>query len=549
MARLSRLANTTTRGIIMWIHNPKSEWFKKLKEVPGVDTDKKRFPENALPLVVPNWGHPWGRPPWESPHIQQKIKPWVLDGFLTPYQREAWHWSYKREGSFLWWACGSGKTLAALLWLASGASDERQVIITRAPTRRQWHREISQYTSLKAKILSGQVPYDLGDTQLVILSWEIVQHWEPALIEWMKGHPSAVVWDEIHKGKAWKRKEKYVDTTGRVRYRWANNRAAACAKLAVAATRRLGLTATPIRDRRPDLWAQCDLIIPGCMGNNWEWVHRYCDAQPGMYGGINTNGTSNCSELKLRLETMSHVVTYAEMSQHLPPKRRQLVYLSKEDQSRPTAFAKDMKEAAKHGKQAMFEMRILEAASRKRAWITETVLDAVEAKQKVVVFTGRRNDCDALTKSIKKALTKSQAPIWAGHGGDSIPYRDEIVREYSEYDGPCVFVGTSDAFGEAVDGLQHTDLVIFALLPWTPGQVTQAEGRFSRHGSTRCVLIMYTVAEGTVDEHIADFLLEKLEAVEKTLDDEEAGEVAKTLAGDEDEESILQSILALAEEN
>ena len=59
---------------------------------------------------------------------------------------------------------------------------------------------------------------------------------------------------------------------------------------------------------------------------------------------------------------------------------------------------------------------------------------------------------------------------------------------------------------------------------------------------------MYTVAEGTVDEHVADMLLEKLEAVETTLDDSEAGGVAKTLAGTEDEEEIINSILEMFHE-
>ena len=84
-------------------------------------------------------------------------------------------------------------------------------------------------------------------------------------------------------------------------------------------------------------------------------------------------------------------------------------------------------------------------------------------------------------------------------------------------------------------------------LPWTPGQVTQAEGRFSRKGSTRPVLIMYMVAEGTVDEHVADILLGKLEAVSSTLNDSEAAGLASTLAGEQDEDAVIADILQLME--
>ena len=55
---------------------------------------------------------------------------------------------------------------------------------------------------------------------------------------------------------------------------------------------------------------------------------------------------------------------------------------------------------------------------------------------------------------------------------------------------------------------------------------------------------MYTVAEGTVDEHVADMLLEKLEQVVETLDDRDAENIADTLAGC-DEEEIVGKVLAL----
>jgi len=490
--------------------------------------------------------------PWEDPRICKRVKPWVLDGFLTPYQRDAWAWLYGRgeDGSNLWWACGSGKTLAALLFLVSGPERERKVIVTRSPTKRQWQREAAQYTDMKLTILEGKTPTRImPNVETVVLSWAVLKEWVPELKRWIGRRKAAIVWDEIHKGKAWRRKEKFVSASGRVAWRDMDNRAAAAAQLARATQRRLGLTATPIRDRRNDLWAQLDIIQPDKWGTNWDFVHEFCDARPGEYGGLDTKGTSNTTRLKSLIRHVSNVVSYGEMSKHLPPKRRQLVYLPASDQTRPASFKKEMKAAAARGKQALFETHLLVAASSKRTWIAETVRDAVEAGQKVTVFTGRRQDCEALTKLIKTKLKSCGAPVWSGHGGDSLATREDMVREYAKWsDGGCAFVGTTDAFGEAIDGLQHTDLAIFGLLPWTPGAVTQAEGRFSRHGSSRPVLIMYTVAEGTVDEHVADMLLEKLEGVETTLDDDEAGGVARTLSGMDDEETIVNSILEMFNE-
>ena len=526
----------------MWADVSTSQ-LARLRKVPGVNLRKRQAPLNTLGLVG-GGGLPVPPDPATLPYVRELVQPYVLDGFLMPYQLEAWRDSYMREGYALWWACGSGKTLGALLWVAAGPPGGKTVIVTRAPTRRQWQREAQNYTRLRPQVLSGRTPYAI-ESDVVILSWAVLQGWADALLRWARGGALSIVWDELHKGKSWKRKERLVARDGSRYHTWLDNRAAAAAKLAEAATRRLGLTATPVRDRRSDLWAQLDLLEPSAWGSNWDWIHRYCAARTGDFGGIDASGISNCGELKNRLGMITHVVTYEEMTQHLPPKRRQLVYLGKDDQSRPAGFKEDMKAAAKRGAQALFEMKLLEAASRKRAWIAETVKDAVENGQKVTVFTGRRKDCEALAKMIRTKLKKH--PVWSGHGGDSTQVRDELVSKYAAMEDPCAFIGTTDAFGEAVDGLQNTDLVVFGLLPWTPGQVTQAEGRFSRHGSKRAVTIMYTVAEGTVDEHVADLLLEKLEQVVATLDDQESEGIAHTLGGVEDEETILANIIQLME--
>lgn len=526
----------------------------RLTGVPGFPRQMRAqgyIPLNMLPLLNIPLPIEEPYPPDVNPDIYGRVKPFVLDGFLTPYQLEGWAFSAARAGSMLWWACGSGKTLAALLWVASKRNpQERAVIVTRAPARRQWVREIEKYTNMTAKALEGQTPCDLReleDYEIVILSWETLKFWGPTLEAWGRKTGLAVVWDELHKGKSYKRTTKYLAPSGKVRYKSAGNRAAAAASLARAARRRIGLTATPIRDRVSDLGPQADLCEPGCWGSNWDFVHQYCDARKGEWGGIDTSGRSNERELKARLSIVTHVVSRKEMAASLPPKRRELVYLSKEDQGRPAGFKREMRAAAKRGAQALFEMGLLEASSRKRPWITDTAVESALAGQKVTIFTGRRKDCENLAADVRRKLKGEDVLVLSGHGGDSTQYRDDLVRQYAERKKATIFVGTTDAFGEAVDGLHHTDLVIFGLLPWTPGQVIQAEGRFSRHGSDRKVLIMYTIAEGSrSDESVADILLTKLHTVEDVLDDEESGDVARTLGGDMNEDEIIASILELA---
>jgi SNF2 family DNA or RNA helicase len=92
--------------------------------------------------------------------------------------------------------------------------------------------------------------------------------------------------------------------------------------------------------------------------------------------------------------------------------------------------------------------------------------------------------------------------------------------------------------------LQDSDLLLIAMLPYTPGQIVQWEGRVARHGQKRPVLIQYLVAEGTVDEHVAEILLTKLPAVERVAQDDSVQGFSDQLRGSDQEEEILDSLIA-----
>ena len=318
------------------------------------------------------------------------------------------------------------------------------------------------------------------------------------------------------------------------------NVAAAAARLAREAQKRICTTATPIKDRVRDLWAQLDLTEPNAWGNATAFFDRYCDRKPGIYGGYDTRGSSHLDELNLRLKKVAHILDYHETHRQLPAKRRQSVYLLPEDQCAPTGgFAAELREAKKRGPGAVLEVRLAQAASKKRKAVLDMVEDHVSSGQKVAIFTGRRRDCDDLGSRIAKSqVVKSKnATVWSAHGAQSTEFRQGIVDEYMSHPGPCVLVGTGHAFGESLN-LHDADAVFFVMLPYTPGQLRQWEGRFTRLGQKRPVVIYYVIAEDTVDEHIASILIDKLPAVQKVVKDEELALAGDILGGVDDAESI-----------
>jgi hypothetical protein len=56
-------------------------------------------------------------------------------------------------------------------------------------------------------------------------------------------------------------------------------------------------------------------------------------------------------------------------------------------------------------------------------------------------------------------------------------------------------------------------------------------------------MIQYLIAEGTVDEHVASLLTDKLPAVETVARDESITGLSDSLLGFDNEEALLDSIL------
>lgn len=332
------------------------------------------------------------------------------------------------------------------------------------------------------------------------------------------------------------------------------NRAAAAALLARHTEKRISLTATPIADRVRDLWAQLDTVEPNAHGNKSDWLTRYCSYKPGKYGGMDDSGSSNLEELQMRLSIVTHKVPAHVAHKHLlHMKRRQSVYIAPEDQTRPLAgFGNEMKQARARGPSAILEARIARAASKKRKAVIDMVDDHVGSDHKVVIFTARRRDCDELGRALGQARMgkHKKVTVWSAHGDMGVEERQEIVDAYMAHPGPCILVGTMQAFGQSIN-LHDTDAAFMVMLPYTPEMLRQAEGRFVRLGMKRAVVIYYVIAEGTIDEHIAAILIDKLPAVEEIADDQELGAASSVLAGFDPNENIddfAASVLAELDE-
>jgi superfamily II DNA or RNA helicase len=418
--------------------------------------------------------------------------------------------------------------------------------------------------------------HQVGARPFVVIGWEMLTD---RVAELKAIQPASIVFDELHRGKSTKRssvvhladldlsdpvaaeqtraqeekemkaKGGFVKDTpdGRKAFLPVVNTANAAAELSRVARKRAGLTATSVKDRVRDLWAQLDIVEPNCWGSSTIFRTRYCDMKPGVYGGMDDKGASHEDELKMRLSSAVHILDYRETHRSLPAKRRQPMYIAPEDQNGERGgFVQELKRATKLGASAVLEVKLAIAASRKRKAVLGAIEEHLNSGQKVVVFTGRRKDCDELGEDVRKlADKKGGSQVWSAHGEQSTDARQDILDEYMAHPGPCCLVATGDSFGESMN-IQRTDAAFFVMLPYTPGQLVQWEGRFCRLGQDRPCIIYYVIAEGSVDEHIAEILISKLPSVEKIAQNHELAEAKGALAGYEETtpEEFATSVLA-----
>lgn len=341
-----------------------------------------------------------------------------------------------------------------------------------------------------------------------------------------------------------------------------DNISMSAARLARHVPRRLGTSATPVANRTRNWWSILDCLEPNAWGNATAFKNRYADRRRNNLGFIVADGASNTEELAGRLSCVVHHIDASVTHRELPAKRRRSVYVPLSDQVPPDAdwdVRAELMAARARGPTAVLEVNLAVSAARKRKAILGLLEERIGSGQKCIVFTARRAHVDRLGRDVaalvKRMIRDGRAPAhttaWASHGEDSQAVRQEIVdafmgvasRGIESHPGPCVLVGTGDAFGESID-LHDCDALFFVMLPYTPGRVLQWEGRVARLGMRRPVEIIYVLCERSVDEHVAGLLIDKLDAVQRTADDSVLIGLADTIGGTEDEAKLTASIMA-----
>ena len=456
-------------------------------------------------------------------------------GNLLDFQREGLDFLLKSYGNALLAdEMGLGKTVQTLAYLATEKQTFPVLIVAPLVTLNNWQRETQKFLkkrSRNGKIVENEYPssvlirtgkaQELGKYDVYIINYDLLHK---RMDDIAKLNIKTLVCDEVQHLRS-KTTKKYT----------------AVKKLAAldSVKYRVGLSGTPIYNRGSEIWPIVDILRPGLLGTFEEFCEYFCY--------VNEKGKAIVLENKrasLGEELRKHVMLRRKKSDVLKELKDKVRYkelidsdinyyqtelgkiwerLEEEQKSATSAFDKfsSYKRAIQSERQA--------AGVAKVPHVIEFVKNIMEIEESVVVFCHHKAIHELLHRSLSEY---SPASII---GGQSDKERQEGIDRFQNGETKLIIAGLRA--GNVGINLSKARYVIFAELDWSPAIHRQAEDRLHRIGQKNTVFAYYLMGNGTLDDHVANVLVDKSYEIDAIMD-----EKAETFENKEKAELILAQI-------
>jgi len=143
--------------------------------------------------------------------------------------------------------------------------------------------------------------------------------------------------------------------------------------------------------------------------------------------------------------------------------------------------------------------------------VIEFVKNIMEIEESVVVFCHHRVIHNLLHESLDEFSPSSII------GGQSDKKRQENIDKFQNGDTKLMIAGLRA--GNLGINLTQARYVIFAELDWSPAYHRQAEDRLHRIGQKNTVFAYYLIGHGTLDDHVANILVDKSYEIDAIMDE------------------------------
>lgn len=458
----------------------------------------------------------------DTPIVRAKIP--GLRGKLYPFQKKGVAFIERKDGrALIADEMGLGKTVQALAWLQLHPEKRPAIVICPASVKLGWVREaLTWMTHPNVEVLIGKTPWKTrGD--VIVMNYDILsKDW---IVQLRKINPQVLITDECH----------YFKNNSA-------NRTKMVKLLAKNIPHIIALSGTPILSRPSEAYNAIRLIAPKIFPSYADFADEYCNRKPTPFGW-DDSGSSNTDKLhSILVDTIMLRRLKADVLKELPPKQLSYVpilinneYAYRAAEADFIGYIEETKgdKAARRAERAkqFAEIEGLKQLSMKGKlkeaihWIRE-FLEVGE--EKLVVFAIHKFVIDALMEEFKDIAVKVDGSV-------STSKREKAKNDFQNNPAIRLFVGNIKAAGVGLTLTAASNAVILEL-PWTPGDLTQAEDRIHRITQSKSVTIHYLLASNTIEEKLSALLDEKRKTLDAVLDGKETSK-----------ESLLEELMKMYE--
>lgn len=423
---------------------------------------------------------------------------------LRPYQVDFLKFASMRNGRVaLGDGMGTGKTLQSLAWIAYSRSLPALIVVN-APTKLQWEKEYRKWLSkvpglpCRVQVLNGTRPRTLDRSSSYIINWDILTYWQDTFastgFECLIGDEAQAIGNPESK------------------------RALAFRHLAAVIPECIVMSGTPARSRPAQFWTMVSCVDATMFPNYKAFLWRYTNVKDTPWG-IQFDGARNVKELHARLVGVMLRRTKDDVMKDLPPKTLEVVPLEADAAQLAEYNSEEEQIGNLEGIEAREHLANLTrtAYAVKEKALLQWVDCFMESDEKLLLFAWHRDVVDALVDRLKEY---SPARIY---GGVTLQQRETEKSRFISDPRCRVMVCNIQSGGTGIDGFQQVCCnVAFAEFASTSTDMEQAEDRLHRGGQERPVTVYYLIAQGTIDEDMAEALDEKKRVLASVLDGKEA---------------------------
>lgn len=391
---------------------------------------------------------------------------------------------------------GCGKTFEMIL--IGESIPKKKLVICPATLRLNWEREIKMVNpDAQVHIQYSDQPFKTVD------GWNIIGY--PSLTKFQSQLEAekffVVMADEAHYIQA-------VNNYGKPD----SQRAIAVLRIAATAAYVFPITGTPKTSRNKNLYNILRMIrhpLTKGFGAFQNYGKLYCEGQRTRWGW-DYNGNSRDSELNKYLQSV--------MVRHL--KKDVLPNLRKQRQPIPvkidlrkyTQLIDEYLEKRKNsdGEELVILNKAKQSVAIQKAQHSiEFAKDLIESGEKVVIVTCYTEVVNKVMKAFKNCLKLV--------GGMSDKAKQATIDAFQTGEAPVIVINVV-AGGVGVTLTAASNMIINDL-PWTTGEIKQAEGRIWRGGQTKTAMIYFMSAIGCpMDESLIDTIVYKSQTINDAVD-------------------------------